>query len=248
MSDLEKMYTWYEIARDFAPAISTVVAVLISVWYAVSQLKTQHNNALKQQAEEHKKKVQLELFESLQDRLDTCAALSESLSTDLIVKNTILRAGYPINHDESALIQQISTVLKSVTEITIYIEHREIISPRLFRLFRSALHSAHYDMMQQLRAPQIEDVQRFESISRAASEASNYCHDINVCLQNLAYKNIFESQAPVREPLDPRFKVLVDEPASVEELIQYFEHETPYGRNMDETNARVAQELANGAA
>ena len=67
--------------------------------------------------------------------------------------------------------------------------------------------------------------------------------DMNACLQNHAFGDLFENSAPVRQPIDPDEKVIVDDDAELDTLLQYFEHETPYGRQMDETNRHVREQF-----
>lgn len=239
MSALE--WSWYEIAKDFSPTIATLLVAIFSIRFAISQLKQQHQNALDLQASTRKKEIQISLFEEIQERLDRCASLSEHLGTDMIFRSTFLRSGANPNHDEQGFIDELRKVLESITDVTVYIERYEVISPKLFRVARSALHSAHYDLLELVMATNMELAERFKAVSEAAGNACSYCHDLKVAIQNDAFGDLFESKAPIREPADPNEKVIVNEEEVLDELLHYFEHETPHGRSMDKVKQNAAR-------
>lgn len=243
MEECKLVWSWYQVAKDFFPSVATLVVAFFSIRFAVLQIKEQHQNSLNLQAAGRKKDIQLKLFEEIQGRLDVCSSIGSQLSSSLIVKLTYMENGVNVNHSEPEFVQELNKVLRAVTDVTVYLEHREVISPKLFRVTRSALHSAHYDLLEVLKAQNAGLDQRYKDASKAAGDASSYCHDLNSCLQNHAFGDLFENNAPVREPIDPDEKVIIDEEETLERLLQYFEHETAYGRMMDETNQHVTHEF-----
>ncbi|MDH7945154.1 hypothetical protein QGM61_15135 [Pseudohongiella sp. SYSU M77423] len=227
--------------RDFFPSLATLVVAFFSIRFAVLHIKEQHQNALNLQAEARKKDIQIELFKEIQERLDHCGSIAFELSNSLIFKITYLENGLNINHDEAEFANHIKTVLESITQITIFIEYREIVSPKLFRVTRSALHSSHYELLETLKDRSINLVERYKMASKAAGDVASYCHDLNACLQNHAFGDLFNNQAPIRKPIDPNEKVIIDDDKELDRLLQYFEHETRYGKMMDETNRDVIE-------
>jgi hypothetical protein len=129
-------------------------------------------------------------------------------------------------------------VVKTITDVTIYLEHGEVISLKLFRVARSAMHSTQHDLLETLKNLNIDRVRWYKS----AADASSYYHDLNACLQNHAFGGLFENQALIRQPIDPDEKVIIDQGKKQDELLQYFEHETPYEEQMDRTNQSVKEE------
>jgi hypothetical protein len=243
MEECKTVWSWYQIAKDFIPSFATLLVALFSIRFAVLQIKKQHQNALDLQSENRKKDIQIALFEEIQERLDSCGSLAYKLSTSLIYKITYLENGVDISHNELEFIQELDEVSRAITTVTIYIEYREIVSPKLFRVFRSALHSAHHELMAVIQNRDGELVQRLRQTSKAAGDAASYCHDLNACLQNHAFGDLFKNSAPVREPIDPDEKVIVDDDDELDMLLHYFEHETSYGRQMDETKRQVRDQF-----
>ena len=58
-----------------------------------------------------------------------------------------------------------------------------------------------------------------------------YLTDFQVCLQNMAYGEVFNSQVPYREPPDKRVKVITMDPENLEDLHHFFQRETKWGKN-----------------
>jgi hypothetical protein len=237
------MWSWYQFIKDFFPSIATLLVAFLSIRFAVRKIQQQHQNSLDLQSANQKKDIQLKLFEEIQERLDKCSSLSGKLNTALIMKHTFLQHGANIDHNEGVFINELGEILKAITDVTIYIEYREIVSPKLFRVARSALHSAHHDLLEVIRHPQEDLTNRYEKAAKAVGDAGSYCHDLNACLQNHAFGDLFENQAPIRQPIDPEEKVIIDDDETLDGLLQYFEHETSYGRMMDETNQHVREEF-----
>ena len=58
-----------------------------------------------------------------------------------------------------------------------------------------------------------------------------YCGDFQVCMQNMAYGEVFDSEVPHRVPADKRYKVITNEEENLEELHEYFLKETNWGKS-----------------
>ena len=67
-----------------------------------------------------------------------------------------------------------------------------------------------------------------EPYLQACDEFADYVHDLIVQAQNELLFTLFERRVPIREPLDPRHKVIME--AKRSELLEYFQNETPSGR------------------
>lgn len=242
MEETKTVFDWYQFAKDFFPSAATLIVAFFSIRFAIMQIKTQHQNALDLHVAERKKDIQLKMFEEIQEKLDICSSTSSQVNSSLIMHYSYIENGAEPKYTDVNFIQDLNKVMQTITDVTIYLEHREVISPKLFRVARSAMHSAHHDLLEVLKNPKMDRVQRYKSAAKSAADASSYCHDLNACLQNHAFGDLFDNQAPVRQPIDPNEKVIVDEDNKLDELLQYFEHETPYGEKMDKTNRIVREE------
>ena len=58
-----------------------------------------------------------------------------------------------------------------------------------------------------------------------------YFGDFQVCMQNMAYGEVFDSDVPHRVPADKRYKVITNCPDSLDKLHDYFWQETNWGKN-----------------
>jgi hypothetical protein len=81
-----------------------------------------------------------------------------------------------------------------------------------------------------------------DTYKEAMDEVGCYIHDLAIEAQNNLLLGLFEREVPRRQPLDPRHKVISTEPRKVEELVRYFEKETPWGKNKASVAAAVIAE------
>lgn len=77
----------------------------------------------------------------------------------------------------------------------------------------------------------------------AMDQVRSYVHDLTIEAQNNLLSSLFDRIVPPRQPLDPRRRVISTDQEKMEELIQYFENETPWGRHQAEINADIAAEI-----
>ena len=91
---------------------------------------------------------------------------------------------------------------------------------------------------------QLEDIQRLvDAYVSAADDIGCYLHDLRGESQNTLLKDLYPGrQVPLREPLDPRLKVITS--TNAEELQRFFREETPWGRSNREAEERVRAQLA----
>jgi hypothetical protein len=151
MEEAKAVFDWYQFSKDFFPIIATLLVAFFSIRFAILQIKNQHQNALDLQVKERKKDIQLKMFEEIQEKLDVCSSISSQINSSLILHYTYLENGVEPNYTDANFIQDLSMVMKTITDVTIYLEHREVISPKLFRVARSAMHSAHHDLLETLK-------------------------------------------------------------------------------------------------
>jgi hypothetical protein len=78
-----------------------------------------------------------------------------------------------------------------------------------------------------------------EQYKEAMDEIGCYIQDLTVEAQNNLLHGLFEARVPPRQPLDPKHKVISTVPEKAQELIRYFETETPWGKNLAIINAEV---------
>ena len=73
----------------------------------------------------------------------------------------------------------------------------------------------------------------------AMDEIGCYIHDLTIESQNNLLSDLFERRVPPRQPIDPRHKVINTDPGKIEQLLHYFENETPWGKAKGATEAEV---------
>lgn len=82
----------------------------------------------------------------------------------------------------------------------------------------------------------------------AMDKVGSYIHDLTIEAQNNLLSSLFDRTVPPRKPLDPRLRVISTDREKMEELIKYFENETPWGKHQAEINADVAAEVGSKTA
>jgi hypothetical protein len=218
----------YELVKDFTGPVVVVIVAFFSVRFAFKQIAEQHVNTLKAQIEEQKRQTRIELFK------EVCGLMEQSQSIIREINTYCMRKKYSninmksdIDHLEyQDLMRKFSQALIAVIS---KVESHEIVNLMLFRVFRFSLQSIHHDLL----AIQFSKDRSFvlERILQLNDDSQMYFGDFQVCLQNMAYGEVFESEVPKREPADKRYKVITNDPDNLKELHQYFWRESDWGKN-----------------
>lgn len=218
----------YEVAKDFSGPIAAVLVAFFSVRFAFHQLATQHKNALRAQVEEQKRQTRIELFKEIGNLMEQSQSIiSEVGSYCTSKKYSNIEMKGEINQLEYLeLMKKFSDALIAVI---LKVESHEIVNLMLFRVFRFSLQSIHHDLLDL----QFKEDRSFvlDQIVQFTSEAKMYYGDFQVCLQNMAYGEVFDSEVPERVPADKRYKVITNDPENLEALHEYFWRETNWGKN-----------------
>ena len=218
-------HTCYEIAKDFSSPVLTILAVIFSVFFAFRQLSKQHANTILAQKEEAKRNTKIELFKDISLLLDQSSAIVREINTYCNAKKYNPAAVALINHQEySELSHKLNQALLIVVS---KIESNEIVHPQLFKTFRFSLQSIVHDVMQ-LRKDTTSTTCLNKMMDYTA-DASDYLADFQVCMQNLAYGDTFGTKVLSRVPIDKNLKVIEDNPAKLDSLLEYFEQESNWG-------------------
>jgi len=69
-----------------------------------------------------------------------------------------------------------------------------------------------------------------ERYKEAMDVIVNYVDDLTIESQNNLRSGLFERRLAVRQPIDPRYRVISTDPAQAEQLVRYFENETSWGK------------------
>lgn len=80
----------------------------------------------------------------------------------------------------------------------------------------------------------------------ATDDAASYLYDLTIEAQNNLLSNMFQRRLPPRNPLDPSCKVISTQPKAAEQLMHYFETETPWGMAKRSTDQTVLSLLDSG--
>lgn len=71
----------------------------------------------------------------------------------------------------------------------------------------------------------------------------SYVDDLTIESQNNLLSDLFDRRVTLRQPLDPKLKVITTHPEKAEQLLRYFENETAWGRAKRDTEASVKAKL-----
>lgn len=219
--------SWYDVAKDFSGPLVTILAAFCSVRYAFKQLSTQHKNTIEAQKEDSKRNTRIELFKDIGILLNQSSSIIREVNTFCLVeKYSNLEMKSEISHQESlALYEKVSQALLAVIS---KIESHEIVNLMLFRVFRFAIQSILHD----LRKIQLTNDRHYllDRYLELTNDVQMYFGDFQVCMQNMAYGEIFDSDVPYRIPVDKRYKVITNEVENLKELHDYFSKETNWGK------------------
>lgn len=231
----------YDVAKDLASPLLASIAVLTSVLIALKQLSIQHQNTLKAQKEEAKRNTRVELFKDINVLLDqSTASIRQINSYCLGKKYSNLEMKAQVDHVEySELMTNFSNALLAVVT---KVESHEIVHLQLFRVFRFALQSIHHDFLA-LRTEK-NRVKVLESIIELSNNSIMYLGDFQVCMQNMAYSEIFDTDVPFRVPADKRYKVITNCPENLNELHEYFWRETNWGKSCIEYENKTKEKFS----
>ncbi len=97
--------------------------------------------------------------------------------------------------------------------------------------------------------PTQEQVARLDELVSAYKDADNdlggYLYDLNIELQNIFLRRLFDNKVKRREPIDPKIKVVTTDPEEMRKLKKYFEEETAWGKNAKKVEVDVRSALSN---
>jgi hypothetical protein len=224
----------YEVAKDFAGPSLAALAVIVSIIIAFKQLSKQHSNTIKAQKEEAKRNTRIEFFKEVSLLIEQSSAVIREVNSYCNVKKFNPNAVALLDLKEYLELSQ--RVNQALLLLVSKIESHEIVHPKLFKTFRYSLQSIVHDVMK-LR----DDTTSTTCLNKMmdyTSDASCYLGDFQVCLQNLAYGDIFKSKIEARVPIDKSLKVIEDDPVKLDALLNYFENESNWGVN----NAKYEKE------
>ncbi|AMJ76717.1 hypothetical protein AVL57_00830 (plasmid) [Alteromonas stellipolaris] len=215
----------YEVAKDFAGPSLASLSVIVSIIIAFKQLSKQHSNTIKAQREETKRNTRIELFKEVSLLIEQSSAVVREVNSYCNIKKFNPNDVAFLDLEEYLeLSQQVNQALLLLVS---KIESNEIVHSKLFRTFRYSLQSIVHDVMK-LR-DDTTSTTCLDKMMDYTYDASCYLGDFQVCLQNLAYGDIFKSKVEAREPIDKSLKVIEDDPLKLDALLNYFKNESNWG-------------------
>jgi hypothetical protein len=84
-----------------------------------------------------------------------------------------------------------------------------------------------------------------ERYKEAMDDIVSYVHDLTIESQNNLLSGLFDRRVPLRQPINPKFKVITTHSETAEQLLCYFENETSWGKSKRATEASVKAQLPN---
>lgn len=219
--------SWYEITKDFSGPVVAIFVIFLSVWFAFRQINKQHEKTLEAQIEATKRSTKIDLFKELSRTLVQYGIpISETGTYCRVKKFTNSNKKAEISHKEFSRFMEIFG--NSTISIILKVEANEIINQKLFRVFRFALSTIQHDFM----AIQFNE-NRYEVLEKMldfTSEVEMYISDFQICLQNMAYSDIFNDKILSRVPIDKRIRVITNDEEKLDKLLHHFNTQTAWGR------------------
>jgi len=100
-----------------------------------------------------------------------------------------------------------------------------------------------------IRMPSPEQMIRLDDLvgkyKNAEDDLRCYLFDLNIELQNIFLRNLFNNEVKRRNPLDPKIKVITTNPEDMIKLRKYFNEETAWGKSAKKTEEGVRNALNN---
>lgn len=225
VTNLATDLTLYEFAKDFGGLIVTILVAFFTVLYAFKQIRIQHRNSIEAQKEETKRKTRIETFKDLDVLLNASSTLVRQVNTHSRVQSLI--DPQQVSENELIITQELIQALLAVVS---KIESLEIIDQLLFRVFRYSIQSVVHDISY---LSEIKDQkQRIDRLIELTDTTVLYFSDFQICLQNMAYRDVFDSSVQHRDPPDKRHKVITNNPNELKNLEDYFLKETAWGKEI----------------
>ncbi|MBV1928504.1 MAG: hypothetical protein KUG81_03225 [Gammaproteobacteria bacterium] len=223
----------YDLLKDFSGPVLTVAVAFLGIKYAFKQLDAQHQNTLDAQKEEVRRHTKIELFKKISTLLEKSSASMRDVGTYCLTQRIIQQ--FVVKNDSPPMtIEEYQAILKqfsdALLEMISIVESHEIVHFKLFRVFRYSLQSISHELMK-LRKEGKRDV-LLGKVWHLVNDAQCYLGDFQVCIQNMAYGDIFEHKVPHRVAVDKSSKVIVDDLRRLANLEKYFLKETEWGKSI----------------
>ncbi|WP_299492122.1 hypothetical protein [uncultured Shewanella sp.] len=233
----------YEVVKDFSGPVIAAMVAFFSVRFAFKQIAIQHVNTLDVQIEGQKRQTRIELFKEVGGLMEQSKSIIFDINSYCMGKKySNIEMKSEIDHLE--YLELMRKFGQALMLVICKIESHEIVNLMLFRVFRFSLQSIHHDLL----AIQFLENRSYvlERLIQLTDDSQLYFGDFQVCLQNMAYGDVFKSEVPKREPADKRCKVITNDPENLEELHHYFWRETDWGKTCikyeEEANVQFSSE------
>jgi hypothetical protein len=239
----------YEIAKDFASPILAILAILGSILIAFNQSSKHHKSTIKAQEEEVKLKTRIDVFNDINRILDDSKSEITSIYkfstvrayTSNISKIYQERKKENYNKEVKSLREKLQTAITKS-------ESHQIVNVKLFQAFINSLESIDYELgglnLKEIESDKFDSFTEEESeyhegmrrevltkLRQASKSAMFYFGDFQICLQNMAYSEIFGSNVPQRNQNEFTPKVISNNDNELQEFLEYLDTETEWGRN-----------------
>lgn len=234
-------YSCYEVIRDFASPLLTFLAILFSFLIAFFQLSKQHRNTLKLKKEETKSNTRIELFKEINGLLEfSNTKIREVHSFCFGKKYSTAENKAELNQAE--FIELMNKFSNALLVVASKVESHEIVNLKLFRVFRFALYAIHHDL---LALQMTKDKPKIlDDLIKLSNDSMLYFGDFQICMQNMAYGDVFCSEVPKRVPADKKMKVITNCPDNLEYLYNYFDKESNWGKNCTKYENEVKEKYS----
>jgi hypothetical protein len=260
---------------------------LISGFLLIWQSGRQHKNSLKQQRENARQALKLQIYETVLTKIRAASEARLNAATYVRLLKSALEGAAraaSVRQSSSPLKQRVPEFVRldgeahnGIAELLIEFESWTIAFPGI-KVFIIAFNAAAHDAREafpplfsalvpilpmdappgasvpaEFPLPIIHPLPQperlaivYELIDRyiaALDQIESYLGDLTTEAQNILLHGLFDQPVPLRQPLDPRLKVISMAPDKAEALIRYFEKESPWGKHVAAINASVIEEI-----
>jgi hypothetical protein len=247
-SSVINSHSFYELMKDFSSPIIAFVTIIGSLLIASNQIKKQHKSTIKAQKEGVKVKTRIEVFNDINVILDESKAEISSIykfSTSRVLTSNLSKQYKEFKKENYS--KEVKSLRKKLQLAITKAESHQIVNVELFQVFINALESIDYELIHlgdkqvelnefelfteiQHEKHELRRVGILKKLRRESHNAMYFFGDFQICLQNMAYDEIFGSNVPSRSQNKFTPKVISNNVSDLKEFINYLNTETDWGK------------------
>lgn len=209
-----------------------IIAIVVGVGVLLLQINKQHRQSIKLQSTEIKKKLRLELFQTMSEILNEVTEINYGLiglSNSIDIEKDFISNLKTTHHKQIELLTKLSVMLEQYSIVSEYLN----IFKAAFLYEINRLHETFFPLRvflskgattRIIRDKNFEDT--LERLGTAYREPNialmGYLRDLQIELQNILLGGLFSRRLPGRKPEDPSVIVISTEKNNIKKLRETF--------------------------